>query len=86
MVKLILEFLNAGLRGRGRTSLVDGGHLVDERGRQQVRILPGQTQNLLENEAVLLRLHATDLRHHELQGLLSFFLKKKTTKHLIIFS
>ena len=74
MVELILELVNAGLGGRGRTSFVDGGHPVHERGRQQVRILPGQTYNLLENEAVLLGLHSTDLRHHEVQGLLSFFL------------
>jgi hypothetical protein len=40
-----------------------------------VRVLGGQADDLLEGEAVLLRVHAADLGHDEVQGLFCFFLE-----------
>ena len=75
MVEFILELLDAGLGGQSGSTFVQGRHLVDDGQGQEMRVLGDQGQDLLQHEAVLLRVHAADLRHDEVQSLLSFLLK-----------
>ena len=75
MVKLVLELLNGGLCGRSCPSFVQRGHLVNEGRRQEMGVLGSQRSDLLQNEAVLLRLHPANHGDDKVQCLLGFLLQ-----------
>ena len=66
MIEFIFELLNVGLSCRRRISLVQRRDLVDQGRREKVRVLGGERDDLLQDVAVLLRLHAADDREDEL--------------------
>ena len=66
MIEFIFELLNVGLSCRRRISLVQRRDLVDQGRREEVRVLGGERDDLLQDVAVLLRLHAADDREDEL--------------------
>ena len=65
MIEFIFELLNVGLSCRRRISLVQRRDLVDQGRREEVRVLGGERDDLLQDVAVLLRLHAADDREDE---------------------
>ncbi len=66
MIKFIFELLNVSFRCRCRIPLVQRRDLVDQGRVEEIRVLGGERDDLLQDVAVLLRLHAADDGEDEL--------------------